>query len=67
VCVLRDDGAMLSVALNASAIALLDSGVVFYRLFCTILFVLFYLYYFICDFSFVSFSSFYLCRIIHFY
>jgi ribonuclease PH len=27
VCVLRDDGAMLSVALNAASIALLDSGV----------------------------------------
>ena len=26
VCVLRDDGGMLSVALNAAAIALLDSG-----------------------------------------
>lgn len=41
VCVLRDDGGMLSVALNAAAIALLDSGNYFILFTSSILFYFF--------------------------
>ena len=66
VCVLRDDGGMLSVALNAAAIALLDSGNSFF--YCILLFY-FFIYFisssifihFICLLSDVVFTFCYNC------